>query len=125
MSDVPKSFLSEFPDEVVLRDCVLDWAVESPNKPPSYSVQIAEILEHIEFEKINEIMFRLGWYWRINCDDSSVPSVDLLKKKAREQLEDVAKRGHGTWSGFGGFHAANNYGFLKLAFELTEWDMRC
>jgi hypothetical protein len=85
---------------------------------PPYEGQITEILEEISFIKIEAVMQQLSWKTQ---PTGKVPTIDELKASAKSFLEDVAERGPSSWSGSAGFHAENNYGYLRLAFEVDSW----
>ena len=97
--------------------CVCEEVVDHP----PYEDQIKEILEEIDFIKIQAVMLQLSWkLYPLN----RTPYIDELKASAKKYLEDVASRGPSSWYGSGGWHVENNYGFLKIAFEVEGWDIR-
>lgn len=70
--------------------------------------QIDDIMDDFEFDKVHKVMKFLDWKWGFG-KEKRIPEVYELRKKAREYLKYVAKRGGTT--GSGGFIAQCRKGY--------------
>lgn len=90
--------------------------------------QIEEIIDWFDFHKVHKVMEFLDWQWK----DQGVPGIGDLRKKAREYIKVAVikcNEPEGEYSvRCGGFHVkVNKYEgdekvYIKLAFELEDWD---
>lgn len=95
---------------------------------PPMKKQINEILKYFDFDRVHKAMVALNWTWaRYDTPDFhyAVPSIDYLKKVAREQLERVAEivikdQKPFAFLSSGGFQAKYEHGTLSLSFVI--WD---
>ena len=93
------------------------------------------ILENFEFGRVNEAMTFLNWHWY----GIGIPSIDQLRDRARELLNDVVdavnKKADNDpnqvanyYIATGGFYVdGSKYPdspklYLRLSFQVTEWD---
>lgn len=94
---------------------------------------IWDIMNNFDFDKVHRVMTFLNWKWALaDSEHTAVPDIQQLRDTARNMLTGCASRARkvsGQYTiGSGGFHAhaeydaASNKVFVKLAFELTEWD---
>jgi hypothetical protein len=84
-----------------------------------YHSQRNFIMFSFDFEKVHNVMERLGWTWA----DGTVPSVDRLQKLADRLLWDCYLAQEDPWRiSTGGFTAEKGEGLLRLYFSLEECD---
>lgn len=77
--------------------------------------QVNAIIDEFDFQKVHKVMQCLEWEWF----DTGIPSVEDLKRKARELLENVEPK-HITATG--GFRASmDSENCLELSFVVEEW----
>jgi hypothetical protein len=84
---------------------------------PPYRDQIKDILSAIDFMRIEAVMQQLSWKV---FPGNKVPTIDELIRFAKDRLEEVSAKGPGSWNTCAGFHVENNYGVLRLAFEIES-----
>lgn len=101
-----------------------------------FQKEVDEALEHFDFQKVHMTMQTLNWKWYHFDGDSRVPSLEEIKKRAKELLQEAAESAvmsKGEYViGTGGFRAEAKYcpkeegkkSFLwvRLAFILEDWD---
>jgi hypothetical protein len=92
-----------------------------------YDEQIAHIMEHFDFDKVQKVMLLTGWKWQHYEGTEgymAVPGVDHLRKRTRELLENVCGEEEGATrsSSTGGFIARNDNSILSLEFILEDAD---
>lgn len=81
-----------------------------------------EILDFIDFEKINKVMNALDWKWATSKSDTGIPTIDELKEQVKYLLRYAWD--HKTSVGTGGFFVSyededDSYTEgLKIIFEL-------
>lgn len=100
--------------------------------PDAVAKEIEDIVDEFDFETVKKVMDFLDWQW-FDCDEG-IPRIGELRKKARLLLSEVAIKvllsneiGAESNIATGGLRAvAHKYEddkvYLKLSFELTEWD---
>ena len=81
--------------------------------------QIEEIMDQFDFERTHKVMKFLGWSYA----GRGVPSIDEIKKNARERLEAVLEENVSA-SSSGGFVARKTHGehedWLSLDFMVAS-----
>ena len=97
-------------------------------EPKHYDL-IMDCLDDFDFDRVQLVMQHLGWKY---SDCSDVPSKQDLRRNARKYLQEVIRESlnnehHEFIMGTGGFrYEAKLYpdGFLwlRMAFEVTDWD---
>ncbi len=97
-----------------------------------YQKLIDNIMENFNFDKVYHVMKVLDWEWIHSDGNFRVPSVEELKKRAAELLEQVIncymtgviKSKDYTPAGVscGGFVCHFDGDFLKLEFVIDEWE---
>ena len=102
-----------------------------------FQKEIDDAIEHFDFEKVHKTMQVLNWQWyHPGENDTKVPSIDEIKKRAKELLQEAAESAVLTKDEYviatGGFRAEAKYypkqegkkSFLwvRLAFILEDWD---
>ena len=89
---------------------------------------IMDCLDEFDFDRVHKVMTFLDWKY---SDDKAVPSVETLRKNARKYLKMVAEEALNSKStyitGTGGFRYEaklyeNGYLWLRMAFEIADWD---
>jgi len=97
------------------------------------------ILNDFDFVKVHETMVKLDWQWYHSGEEvTRVPSLDIVKVKGKELLQEAADKAAGLKSEWiissGGFRAEAKYYkkdedyrkkselWVRLAFVLEEWD---
>jgi hypothetical protein len=106
---------------------------------PSTETQVESdidlILDNFDFCRVNDAMTFLNWHWY----GIGIPSTDQLRDRARELLNDVrdsvnknaennSDQAAHYFIATGGFYADgskypdNPKIYLRLAFQITEWD---
>ena len=89
---------------------------------------IMDCLDEFDFDRVHKVMMHLDWTY---SDRGDVPTVEYLRKNARKYLMAVAKEALKTKSeyitGTGGFRYEaklyeNGYLWLRMAFEIADWD---
>lgn len=77
-----------------------------------------QIDENFNWDRVYQSMKLLDWTWGMGAD-ASIPSVAMLKKKAKRLCKDafVDRQTYST----GGFSAQVDEGMLSLSFILEEW----
>ena len=98
---------------------------------------VDEVLADFDFNKVYKTMVTLNWTWYDpESDVPLVPSLERVKARGKELLQEAAEKAAETKSEFiigtGGFRAEAKYyrktenekSFLwvRLAFILEEWD---
>lgn len=87
--------------------------------------QIEEIMNNFDFIRVHRVMEELDWEW---CWTDGVPSVEELRYKARQQLNEVTTKYKSDASvSSGGFKASikRNYKnelYLELEFVIEDWN---
>ena len=89
---------------------------------------IDDILDEIDFAKVQKVMECLDWTWYINGDVFSspeVPSLGQLRKCARSLMKKCLW--HETYTtSTGGFHVQketfDGFPYYSLKFVVTEWN---
>ena len=102
-----------------------------------FQKEIDDALALFDFEKVHRTMQVLNWQWYHSGEDGTkVPSIDEIKKRGKELLQEAAESALLTKDeyviGTGGFRAEAKYypkhgikkSFLwvRLAFILEDWD---
>jgi len=77
-------------------------------------IEIEYIIQNFDFHKVHKVMEIVDWQWAEN----GVPTIDELRKQARELLEDVREKGY-AYIRCGGFAATND----GLIFELESYQI--
>lgn len=86
------------------------------------TIQIENILDNFNFEKVRKTMKTLGWTYRYNLES---PSIQELRKTAKLNLKTVAFNVGCTTSSSGGFVARMfDDCHLFLCFVVAEYDAR-
>ena len=89
---------------------------------------IMDCLDEFDFDRVHKVMTFLDWKY---SDSTEVPSVEYLRKNARKYLMAVAKEALETKSenicATGGFRYEaklyeDGYLWLRMAFEIADWD---
>ena len=89
---------------------------------------IMDCLDEFDFDRVHKVMTVLDWKY---SDDKDVPTIETLRKNARKYLIEVAKqaleRNCEFICGTGGFRYEaklyeNDYLWLRMAFEIADWD---
>lgn len=92
--------------------------------PKTNKQMVDEIIKNFDFEKVHRVMVFLDWRWGGYTGDPNdrgkVPTMDELKKAARDRCEEALKFGTSVT---GGFHASYEYGELSLKFALDTWEV--
>ena len=78
---------------------------------------IDKIINNFDFEKVHEVMNFLGWEWH---PLNKVPSIDELKKQARELLEQICAEPDIHNISTGGFEVILHRDILTLKFVIEE-----
>lgn len=79
--------------------------------------KIEQIMENFDFDKVHRVMAFLDL--DSSRGDSGMPSVEVLKEKARELLSSVDEKTVAISAG--GFEAKYYSGYLSLSFIVEEW----
>lgn len=92
---------------------------------PNYTLKIKYILDHFDFNKVQEAMMALDWKWQHMNDPidqtSRIPTVKRMKDTATYLLKQVSTGKERHWA-TGGFHATRyKDGDIELQFVLTEY----
>jgi len=95
---------------------------------------IMDCLDEFDFHKVHKVMMFLDWKY---SDDKNVPTVETLRKNARQYLINSAKEALQRDCEFvcstGGFRyeaklykgdaeMTDGYLWLRMAFEIDSWD---
>lgn len=84
----------------------------------NYQSQIDEILDYIDFNRIETAMTALNWRWQ-----DLAPDIPTLRQRARQLLHQVSTLPPDSVVGTGGFSAYKDAdSYLCLSFALTEWN---
>ena len=87
---------------------------------------IDNIMDYFDFDKVLKTMIALDWKWvkedHKSIDDLEIPSIERIRKTAREALIRAIEIKDYTSSG--GFEAECEDGVLYLRFVVEEWDER-
>jgi hypothetical protein len=106
-----------------------------PSTENQVQSDIDHILENFDFHRANEVMTVLNWHWY----GIGIPSIDQLRDRARELLNDVVdginkktddypNQAAHYYVATGGFYVdGSKYPdspklYLRLSFQVTEWD---
>jgi len=88
-----------------------------------YQDQIDEIMDWLDFKRVESVMKELNWRWASTKEDRP-PIEPEIRAEARRLLRDLVDR-KVTALGTGGFYASNDAGKLSLTFEVTRWEATC
>ena len=100
---------------------------QEDEKAEKYIIKDAEkkidnILNNFDFDKVHNYMVENNWRWATEFGELIVPSIERLKHRARQILEEVAnKEREVTFIATGGFKAIKLYGTLTLDFVIADW----
>ncbi len=81
---------------------------------------VDDVISRFDFDTVAETMARLRWRWTVSFNPrvSAVPTAELIKVRARQNLEWVARQPKGTTIRQGGLMVVRDKcGALNLAFE--------
>lgn len=88
---------------------------------------IMDCLNEFDFEKVSDVMTFLNWTWGEN-----IPTVQELRANARKYLKAVIEGAHESEgkeyvTATGGFRYEckiyeDGFVWLRMAFEVTDWD---
>ena len=83
------------------------------------TMQIEEILENFDFDRVYKVMQHLDWKW----DGDEVPNHYQLIRQARKLLEEAVKYGYNNHHevSMGGFKATFDNGDLTLEFIVDKY----
>ena len=93
---------------------------------PSYTAQIATIVDEFDFARVESMMRAVGWRWSDGDWREYAPDRNQLKRCAIRLLECVADADKGNGdpayqrTETGGFMAVNNDGLLRLSWGLEQ-----
>ena len=90
---------------------------------------VDEILDCFDFEKVHKVMRFLNWTWGFNHES---PEIYELRKKARYLIKIVVSNlntntpeyetGTGGFSVSGRLYPGDTKKYIKLSFNIAEWD---
>jgi hypothetical protein len=78
---------------------------------------IETIMDEFDFHKVQRYMESVNWRWA-DCED--IPSVTLLRRKAKEMLMDAVKLKF-TIISSGGFRVHRTENSIHLSFMIEEY----
>lgn len=92
---------------------------------------IWNIMNNFDFERTLRVMIYLNWTWN-KKDLEQIPEIEVLRDRARQLLVESTSRarkvngqyamGSGGFFVYADYDSASNKVYVKLAFELAEWD---
>jgi hypothetical protein len=88
--------------------------------------KIKDVISHFHFPRVHKILWKMDWKWFMGEEGMQVPSVQMLKTKAKELLMRLATDPKKTKVGANGFIATkrvSNTGntIYTLRFQIDEY----
>lgn len=107
-----------------MTNIIISWPSDKKKFAPGELASQAEgLLEQFDFDKVRKAMRAVDWVWCFSKSKTGVPSVNELKKAAKELLDEVASKAgkEAFWIGSGGLRVNYSpYLGLSLEFILEE-----
>lgn len=75
---------------------------------------IDEVMDNFDFEKVQKMMFAVGWKWINDEGGYSVPDVAELRRAARRMIKNTFKEGVFAM-GTGGFEVQRGEDYIRLS----------
>lgn len=88
-----------------LKEWPLPKAIDPCPVPENYKDLIQPVLNQFNFEKVHTMMNAANWQWIDAQNGSGIPSVDEMKRKAKDLLTHVVHNERYFYSAQGGFAA--------------------